>query len=259
MHLPEFAIDKRFEGIPGVSLGGYVAGLAAKELGPSAAVTLTKVVPAGSTVTLERNESHVLLLSVDGELAATAVPYRLETTVPESVTAEEAELASEHYPGFAHHFFPNCFTCGPKRSSGDGLRIFPGPVEGRPIVASLWQPPSSVWKADRTVASEFLWAALDCPAIWGQVVHGGAEPDDRAVSGRLELHQHAPVRGDATSIVVGWPIERQGRKIIAGAAIFSESGQLLVEARQTMILTDRGVPLSLGAWAEAAKQTPRSP
>jgi hypothetical protein len=79
-------------------------------------------------------------------------------------------------------------------------------------VASLWEPPSSVWKADRTVASEFLWAALDCPAIWGQIV-------------------------------------RQGGKIIAGAAIFSESGQLLVEARQTMIATQAGVPVSLAAWA----------
>jgi hypothetical protein len=249
MHLPEIAIDKRFEGIPGVSLGGYVAGLAAKELGPSAAVTLLKAVPPGSTVTLERSGSQVLL-RVNGEPAAMAVSSQLETTAPRSVTPGEAELASERYPGFTHHFFPNCFTCGPNRSSDDGLRIFPGPVEGRPVVASLWRPPSSVWKADRTVASEFLWAALDCPAIWGRVVHGGSQGDDRAVSGRLELHQHAPVPGDTLSIVVGWPIERQGRKVIAGAAILSESGRLLVESRQTLILTPRGVPLDLAAWTQ---------
>jgi hypothetical protein len=60
--------------------------------------------------------------------------------------------------------------------------------------------------------------------------------------------------------VVGWPIEREGRKIIAGAGTFSESGELLVEARQTMILTQGGVPLHLAAWARAPepKQTPRS-
>jgi len=248
--LPEFDIDKRYEGIPGVSIGGYVAGLAAKELGLSVAVTLTKAVPPGSTVTLERSESQVLL-RVDGELAATAVPSQLETTAPQSVAPDAAQRASERYPGFDHHFFPNCFTCGPGRAAGDGLRIFPGPVEGRPVVATLWRPPPSVWRTDRTVASEFLWAALDCPAIWGHVVHGGAEADDRAVSGRLELHQYAPVRGDAPSVVVGWPIERQGRKIIAGSAIFSESGQLLAEARQTMILTQNGVPLHLAAWARA--------
>lgn len=248
--MQEIVIDKRYQGVPGVSLGGYVAGLAAKELGPAAAVTLTKVVPPGSTVTLDLGESQVLM-RVDGEVAATAVVSRLESTAPEFVPPEQAELASELYPGFAHHFFPNCFTCGPGRASGDGLRIFPGPVEGRPVVAALWRPPSSLGQTDGTVASEFLWAALDCPAIWGHVVHGGSQADDRAVSGRLELRQHAPVRGDAPSIVVGWPIERQGRKIMAGAAIFSESGQLLVEARQTMILTQNGVPLHLAAWARA--------
>jgi hypothetical protein len=253
--LQEIVIDKRYQGVPGVSLGGYVAGLAAKELGPSAAVTLTKGVPPGSTVTLDRGESQVLM-RVDGELAATAVPSQFETTAPEFVTREKAELASEHYPGFARHFFPNCFTCGPNRSSGDGLRIFPGAVDGRPVVATLWQPPQSVWQADRMVASEFLWAALDCPAIWGHVVHGGSQADDRAVSGRLELHQHAPVPGNTPSIVVGWPIARQGRKIIAGAGIFSESGRLLVESRQTLILTAQGVPLDLAAWAGVSQQPP---
>ncbi len=233
-----------------MSLGGYVAGLAAKELGPAAAVTLTRVVPPGSTVTLDRGQLQVLM-RVDGELAATAVASQLESTAPDFVTREKAARASEHYPGFAHHFFPDCFTCGPKRSSSDGLRIFPGPVDGRPVVATLWQPPQSVWQGDRTVALEFLWAALDCPAIWGHIVHGGSQADERAVSGRLELHQQAPVPGDTPSIVVGWPIERQGRKVIAGAGIFAQSGQLLVEARQTLILTPQGVPLSLAAWARS--------
>src|SRR5260370_11552232 len=85
-----------------------------------------------------------------------------------------------------------------------------------PGEAKLDPSTTPVWKADRTVASEFLWAALDCPAIWGQIVHGGAQAGDRAVTGRQELHQHEPIRGDATSIVVGWPLERQGGKIIAG-------------------------------------------
>jgi hypothetical protein len=246
--LQELTIDSGYEGIPGVSIGGYVAGLAAKELGPSVAVTLTKGVPPGSAISLERSESQVVL-RVDGEVAATAVPSQFETTAPESVSPEEAEGASKGYPGFKHHFFPNCFTCGPSRSSGYGLRIFPGPVEGRRVVAALWHPLPSVCQTDGTVAPEFLWAALDCPAIWAHVMYGASEPDDRAVSGRLALHQHTAVRGDATSIVVGWPIERQGRKLIAGAAIFSESGQLLVEARQTMILTQGGVPMSLAAWA----------
>jgi hypothetical protein len=88
--LDELVIDKRFEGMPGVSHGGYVAGLAAKQLGPSVAVTLTKVVPPGSTVTFERSDSRVVL-RVDGEVAATAVPSQLETTAPEPVAGKRLD------------------------------------------------------------------------------------------------------------------------------------------------------------------------
>jgi len=246
--LDELRIDQRYEGFPGISHGGYLAGVVAHELGPSVAVTLTKPVPLGLPVTLERSESQVLL-RIGGEVAATAVPSQLETTAPEPVLPGAAEQASERYLGFTHHFFPNCFTCGPDRSPSEGLRVFPGPVDGRPLVAAVWHPPTWACRADGTVATEILWAALDCSAIWGHILHGGADADDRAVSGRLALHQHAPVSGDALSIVVGWPIGREGRKIFAGAGIFSESGQLLVESRQTLVLTQAGVPLSLALWA----------
>lgn len=84
-------------------------------------------------------------------------------------------------------------------------------------MAAEWKPPSLAWGSERSVASEFLWAALDCPAIWAQIVHGGGGADDRAVSGRLALQVHGAVPGDDYSIVVGWPIERQERKIIVGA------------------------------------------
>lgn len=94
-----------------------------------------------------------------------------------------------------------------------------------------------------------MWEALDCPAIWGHIVHGEPQVGDRALTGRLALHQRAPVPADRASIVLGWPIEHQGRKVIAGAAIYSDAGELLVESQQTMILTDRGVPLHLSAWA----------
>lgn len=240
-------IDRRYEGMPGVAHGGYLAGVAAKELDGPVTVTLTRVVQPGSTVTLERHHAEVVL-RVGDEIAATAVQSQRETTAPIAVSARDAAIASEHYPGFHHHFFPNCYTCGPHRAVGEGLRIFPGPVDGRPVVAALWHPHAAVRQADGTVASEFLWAALDCPAIWGHVLHGGAGLDDRAVTGRLALDQRAPVPGDANSIVVGWPIARDGRKVIAGAAIFSEAGDLLVESRQTLILTDRGVPLHPDAW-----------
>jgi hypothetical protein len=243
----QLRIDARYEGIPGVTLGGYVAGLAARGLGLSAVVTLQAAVPPETLVTVEGNESTAVL-RVDGMIAATAAREAFASTAPEPITASQAEEASERYPGFGHHFFPRCFTCGPHRSVEEGLRIFPGSVDDQALVASLWTPPSIALDADGAVGTEYLWAALDCPAIWAVILHGSPQADDRAVTGRLALNRLEVVAGGSPYVIAGWPIGRDGRRVIAGAGIFSQAGELLVEARQTMILTDRGVPLALAAW-----------
>ena len=240
-------IDERYSGIPGIVLGGYVAGLAARGLGDSVAVTLTRPVPPGSTVAVERLESETILRAGDA-IAVTAVPSPFASTAPDPVDLKAAERASGRYPGFEHHHFPNCFCCGPDRSARSGLRIFPGPVDGRQLVAAVWSPDASLRQADDTIPSEVVWAALDCPAIWGYVMHGNAGVEDRAVTGQLATQISGAVPANVPSVVIGWPIERQGRYLLAGAAIFSESGTLLAESRQTLVLTGRGVPMDRSAW-----------
>lgn len=240
-------IDELYTGIPGVTHGGYIAGLAARGLGDAVAVTLSRPVAPGSTAVLERLESETLLRTND-EVAARAVPSPFQSTAPESVSLAAAEIASGQYPGFEHHHFPNCYCCGPDRPVGAGLRIFPGPVDGRQLVAAVWHPDASLRRPGGTVASEIVWAALDCPAIWGYVMYGDAGTEDRAVTGQLAIQLHGPVPAETPSVVIGWPIERQGRYLIAGAAIFSEAGALLAESRQTLVLTGRGVPMNRAAW-----------
>jgi hypothetical protein len=240
-------IDELYTGIPGVTLGGYVAGLAGRGLGDSVAVTLSRPVPPGSTAVLERLESETLVRTQDA-VAARAVPSRFRSTAPKAVDLEAAGIASGHYPGFEHHHFPNCFCCGPDRPVGAGLRIFPGPVDGRRLVAGVWHPSASLRQPDGTVASEIVWAALDCPAIWAYIMYGDAGSEDRAVTGQLAIQLHRAIPAEAASVIVGWPIERQGRYLVAGAAIFSEAGDLLAESRQTLVLTERGVPMNREAW-----------
>ncbi len=58
--------------------------------------------------------------------------------------------------------FPDCFVCGMGRGPGDGLRIFPGPLAGRPFWAAPWTPDPSVTGAGGRVRPEVVWAALDC-------------------------------------------------------------------------------------------------
>ena len=50
-----------------------------------------------------------------------------------------ATAASRIYEGFSNHAFPRCFVCGPDRDEGEGLRIFPGLLEGG-AVAAPWVP-----------------------------------------------------------------------------------------------------------------------
>jgi hypothetical protein len=50
-------------------------------------------------------------------------------------------------------------------------------------------------------------------------------------------------------IVVGWPIGSEGRKLFAGAALFSGQGELLAISHQTCVLVTGGIPLGLNRWA----------
>jgi hypothetical protein len=139
------------------------------------------------------------------------------------VSIEDAEAASSLYPGFEHHAYPTCFTCGPDRD--DGLGIFPGPLDGREgVVAAPWTP--------REVRPEIVWAALDCPGGWAI--------DDFQREGVMLGSMGAALAAMPTlgepSAVIGWRIGEDGRKRHAGSALFSAAGDLLAAARSTWIV-----------------------
>ena len=74
---------------------------------------------------------------------------------------------------------------------------------------------------------------------------------EKAVTGSLTVQQLRPAPARGTTLVLAWPIDHEGRKIRVGAALTTERGDLLAIARQTLIVTDRGVPLNLEAWRAA--------
>ncbi len=145
----------------------------------------------------------------------------LEAVAP--VALEEAEAAAKRYPGFRHHAYPTCFTCGPARD--DGLGIFAGPVEGRPgVVASPWTP--------REVRPETVWAALDCPGGW-------AVDDfqrEGVLLGRMAASIHEVPRPGEPHVVIGWRVGEDGRKRHAGSALYTVEGTLLAVARSTWLV-----------------------
>ena len=211
-------IPPRFNGPPDSANGGYAAGLLSEALGGGFEVTLKRPPPLGVDLDLVGNELK------QGDVVI-AEAHRNLTPMDgiEPVSLEEAEKSSKRYAGFQTHEYETCFSCGPARE--DGLRIFPGPVAGRPgVVAAPWTP--------REVRPEIVWAALDCPGGWAV--------DDFGREGVLLGRMAATIREipqvGEPHVVVGWRIGDDGRKRYAGSALHAAEGRLLAVARATWIV-----------------------
>ena len=148
----------------------------------------------------------------------------------EPVTLASAEAASTRYVGFERHPFPRCFTCGPERDAGDGLRIFPGQVEGRPdgTVAAPWRPHSTLAGPDGVVAAPVVWASLDCPTGFTVMTADADVPP--YVLARFAVRIDAPVPADRDYVVMGWSLGDDGRKHLAASALFDEQGVTVARA-----------------------------
>src|SRR5262249_37787848 len=165
-------------------------------------------------------------------VVASGAPNVVEVDVPDAVRFDDAETASRSYPGFRDHAFPRCFACGPAREVGDGLRIFPGPVPGRGLVAAPWIPDRSLADGRGTVRAELIWAALDCPSGWAPIVAAGGTP---MLLGELSAFVLGPVQVGERCVVMAWNRGGEGRKRRADAALLGGDGRPRAVARATWI------------------------
>jgi len=224
-------IAPRFCGPPTSGNGGYSAGLLGRELGGAVEVTLRKPPPLERELELRAPGEKGELW--DGEeLVAEARPTSVELDVPSPPAFERAFELSERYVGFQRHPFPTCFVCGPKRTPGDGLRIFPGGARDGEPVSAPWVPDADLADTNGVVRPEILWASLDCPGYFG-----GAGPEyPRALLGRISAHLRGSVRVGERCVVMGWSLGKEGRKLHAGTALFGEGGDLRALARQVWLV-----------------------
>ena len=209
-------IASRFNGPPGTGNGGYSAGTFAGLVdGGVAEVTLIKPPPLDVPLTA----AGEAVVDPAGEVIAAvrAVPAFAAGAPP--VTLDAATQASKRYAGFADHPFPTCYVCGPERP--DGLRVFPGPADG--VVAAPFTAPSQV-------ATETVWAALDCPGGWSVLSPGRAY-----VLGRMAAIIDALPAPGSESVVVGRLAATEGRKATVHTALYSPAGDLLAHARATWV------------------------
>jgi len=173
---------------------------------------------------------------LDGsELIIEAAKTTIDVAQHLAAPFDQAQRASSTSPAFANHPFPTCFTCGPERREGDGLRIFPGRIldadDSDSLFAAPWIPDSSLTSGGVVVRPEFVWAAMDCPTGFA----AGFPWRGTLVTGRLAVEQIAPIYPLRPYVVMSWSTSSEGRKYHAGAALYDSSGEMCARARATWI------------------------
>jgi hypothetical protein len=238
----ELRVAARFSGPPGFANGGVACGSLAALVGGAAEVTLRRPVPLDRPLPVHRDGDGVLVVEDGGVLLAEARPAAVALeplTVPGTVTPEVAEAAAGRSPYYDDPVFPGCFVCGPARSPGDGLRVFPGRVAGRLLWAAPWTPDPSVAGAGGRVRPEVVWAALDCPSGIAAAEAADLPADTAVVLGRMAATVGAPPRPGDRTRVVAWPLAVDGRKLRAGSALLGPGGEVLAAATTVWITVPR--------------------
>ncbi len=225
-------VPRRFNGPQESGNGGYASGLLAAQLAEPVEVSLRSPVPLDQPLELSRDEAGVLSALHGETLVAEARELpELDLPVPAPVSVAEARRAAANYRAPSDGVFSNCFVCGRARGE-DCFEVFAGPVEGRELVATPWTPPAWAVGEDGNVRPEFVWAALDCPTYFAAHIEGELTLS-MLVRQRAQLL--GPIPAETEHVVIAWPIEAEGRKRLAGAAVLNADGETLALAEALMI------------------------
>lgn len=224
-------IAAHFNGPPGSGNGGYVSGLMAKYVSGPVSVRLVHPPPLDTMLDVIKEGDVIKLLSGD-TMIASAKSDHLDLDVPDPPGIAAAIECSKAYPGFEQHAFPHCFVCGPKRNLHQGLRIFPGSCNHIRLVAAPFYPYPDLCTASGHLATEFIWASLDCPGAFAITEAVGWK---KLVLGTITAEILNEVNGLYPLQVIGWYIDHERRKYRCGTAIFDGEGQCMAKARATWI------------------------
>lgn len=228
-------IGRQFCGPPNSGNGGYVCGILSKGVDGPVTAVLRAPIPLDTDLGLEAREGgNVLLGEADALIGQGGPATQALPEPPPAPTLEAARAAGLRHIGLTQRVHPICFTCGPDREDGDGLRVLPGQLEGAEtgVVACTWTPHAAFADADGTVAPEVVWAALDCPGYFAWVEKDGRHG---ALLGTMTGEIVTPAKAGEEYVVVAWPILKEGRKEIAGTALFDGEGRLMARAHQVWI------------------------
>jgi hypothetical protein len=251
--MTDLLVPARFCGPPISGNGGWTSGAMAELVHghpddhavpwPAISVTLRRPPPLDTPVPTAETDG-VTTAADDGGTVAQAERAEQPLVEVESVDAATARAAEASYAGWVTHPFTTCFTCGPDRAEGDGLRIFPGPVspaaDGGVRVGAVWTPHPSTGEDFHTYVDDVpraslpvTWAALDCTGGWS------TDLEERPmVLGRMTAEIDAlPAIGEE-HVIVGQVLGVEGRKSFTATTMYDADGRIVGRARHTWIAVD---------------------
>ena len=244
----ELTLTEQFVGPPNLGNGGYVVGYMAGVLADDKPeghvygagafeVTLRAPLPINAGLQTLHEDDGLKLLQGETLLAtARASALDLVVPLPASVEAARAHASSSLSlkPGFHQTLgerigvHPICFCCGAERGESDGLRVFPAACDGDEGVTALWTPHECFAGEDGLIGPEIICAAIDCPGAFAFL-----ENDQRAgLLGRMTVEFLKPLRAGDETRILGWRLGEDGRKMLAGTALFDSEGDLVAKAKQ---------------------------
>jgi hypothetical protein len=231
----KFWVDSRFNGPVASGNGGYCSGLAARRLEGVVEVTLRAPVPLNQEMDFIRTDDGANVLA-DDRLIMSLSRAQLQPPAIRSPGLAAVERNSHDARSVEDHVLPTCFVCGPARGPDDGLRISPAPLSASSpdnpnpfsLCVALWSPRTDLSDHDGLTASEFLWAALDCPGAF-------ALNEEPILLGRMTMRiLNRPPPGSRL-LIAAWAAGSEGRKHYARTALFNEKNDLLAFSEQTWI------------------------
>lgn len=101
-------------------------------------------------------------------------------------------------------------------------------VEAATGQVRLFEGPDMVAEGTDRIKPEYLWAVLECAGGFAWFPH-------MVVLGGIEARVDSGIRPGEKCVATGWRIETEGRKFIAGSAVYSESGLPVAIGRATWI------------------------
>jgi len=211
-------IDPRYCGPRSLGHGGYFAGLLAPAISNTTEVTLRSPIPVGAPINVSSSETGVTAYTLAGTLIAETVGVEAALTPCPTVSLPSARLSEARSHELPHHNV-ECFACGRRRPSHDGLGLTPGET-GAGIVACTWTPKIEFSATTDFVSPEFAWAALDCPGAY-------ALPTPNMVMlGRITASLCGRIRLLEPHVVCARLSKQLGPRFFTDSAIYTASGEL---------------------------------